>query len=347
MKKFFSSIGRSSRSQHSNSSNHNQMPASGSSTRDYASDNLNAGSAFDSLPSKPRRKAKQLQDSIEQNSARMDESLEFYAKAVVGKLLCNEQPTTQITELDINNLEKIISPYNSKYKYLNLRSFVGRKDFVDSVSSWRTPGICFRGVMRLGGNNDLHHIALDVRNHADGHTTVIALEPAMATDLTPLKNYSELQENLKASLGDKVSFAVIEAGAQKSTVDCTIFSLNYALRAYYNRDTFTDWHNDLKNTGTIDDKKPPPQNDMILKYGKLCILDGMELLPASFYKHAHANSTLEELESLRPGISSSSLGEGESLEDRMESFRVNREERSYSSSIELSRARKIRKAIES
>ncbi|MCC8913262.1 hypothetical protein LOF27_07695 [Xanthomonas euvesicatoria] len=347
MKKFFSSISRSSKTKHSNSSNDNQMPASGPSTRDYASDNLNPGNAFDCLPSKPRRKAKQLQDSIEQNSARMDESLDFYAKAVVGTLLRNEQPTTQITHLDINNLEKIISPYNQKYEYLNLRSFDGRKDFVDSVSSWRTPGICFRGVMRLGESDDLHHIALDVKNHSDGHTTVIALEPAMATALGNLKGYNELRKNLKASLGDKVSFAVIEAGAQKSTVDCIMFSLNYALRAYYNRDTFIDWHNDLKNTGTIDNKYPPPQNLIFLEHENLCILNGMELLPASFYKHAHAKSTLGELESVRPGISSSSLGEGESLEDRMESFRVNREERSYSSSIELSRARKIRKAIES
>ncbi len=82
------------------------------------------------------------------------------------------------------------------------------------------------------------------------------------------------------------------------------------------------------------------------------LLKGTRLLPANFYKHAHSRRTIDELEADQPGASGTDVRSGraavykESLSRRLEEFQVQRD-KTYSMSIEASRARKIRHALES
>ncbi|MEQ7906933.1 YopJ family acetyltransferase [Xanthomonas hortorum] len=273
-----------------------------------------------------------------------------YANATLEQLQRNEPISAQILTMEINNLPHLVRSYDTRLNNLNLRCYDSPHEFVQDLHRWRKTGLPCRAVVRLDEEaGRWHRVAFDVRNHESGHTSIIALEPASALNPQHMPGFVKMRQNLATQFGKNISFAVIEAEAQKSKDDCVLFSLDYALAAYQERNSFDEWHKDLRKKGKI--QKMRPQNSYLMGLG-VYVLCGIDLLPANFYKHAHSRRTIDQLDAAQPGASDTDVRSGrsarykESLSSRLEQFRVERE-KSYSISIEASRARKIRHALES
>ena len=153
-----------------------------------------------------------------------------------------------------------------------------------------------------------------------------------------------LQRNVETHFNN-CKMAVIDVEAQKSMIGCMMFSLNFALSAHQKDDFFNDLHDRLHENGRCFDG---PESEII---GKMEYVEGTKMLPAIFYKHAQSRATMDEVVRNQSGLRNRNVNTHrssphETLQDRAKNFRVTRGERSYSMSIEASRMRKIRKAIE-
>ncbi|WP_099982818.1 type III secretion system YopJ family effector PopP1 [Ralstonia pseudosolanacearum] len=308
------------------------------------------------LPSRPRRKAEALAESIQSARERgVDPEFIAYAETTLSNLASHTQPSVMETNLDIRHLDTIVQSY--RYNNLNLEAFNSKDAFVASLVEGQGSGRAERAVVRDYPN--LHHFAADVRHHEDGRTTVIILEPASAGNEENLPGYTELASALRYNLGPQCRMVVIEAEAQKSLSDCVAFALDFALVAYQERrTTFDQWHENLAAYGTIadngvQDKKYGPFDRGLYRNQGIYLIKGWGVLPPVFYKHAHSHETLKGVEKRQPGsletdVSTGSNKDGaESLEERMEAFSDRHGFRPRNISIEASRARKIRHALES
>lgn len=355
MKKFFRSLGvggsSSSRFQH-HIPEADSAPSSKASTPPASPppDSPPSNSAFSALPARPRKKAEALSDAVQSRAHSAPSSLVSYANATLDQLRRNEPISESLRLMDIENLPHLVRSYDNRLNNLNLRSFDTPGEFLNDLSRWHKTGLPLRAVVRLDDDpRRWHRVAFDVRNHESGHTSIIALEPASAYNPDHMPGFVKMRENLTSQFGRKISFAVIEAEALKSIGGCVIFSLDYALAAYQERSTFDQWHKDLRKKGNI--KGMAPESQHLNELG-VYLLKGTRLLPANFYKHAHSRRTIDELEADQPGASGTDVRSGraavykESLSRRLEEFQVQRD-KTYSMSIEASRARKIRHALES
>ncbi|MCL1499197.1 serine/threonine acetyltransferase [Xanthomonas nasturtii] len=355
MKKFFRSLGvggsSSSRFQ-PHIPEADSAPSSKASTPPSSPppDSPPSNSAFSALPARPRKKAEALSDAVQSRGHSAPSSLVSYANATLDQLRRNEPISESLRLMDIENLPHLVRSYDNRLKNLNLRSFDTPGEFLHELGRWHKTGLPLRAVVRLDEDpRRWHRVAFDVRNHENGHTTIIALEPASAYNPDHMPGFVKIRENLTSQFGKKISFSVIEAEALKSIGGCVIFSLDYALAAYQERSTFDRWHKDLRKKGNI--MGMTPESEYLDDLG-VYLLRGTRLLPANFYKHAHSRRSIDELEAYQPGASATDVRSGraavykESLSRRLEEFRVERD-KSYSMSIEASRARKIRHALES
>ncbi|MHA6858701.1 type III secretion system YopJ family effector PopP1, partial [Ralstonia pseudosolanacearum] len=177
------------------------------------------------LPSRPRRKAEALAESIQSARERgVDPEFIAYAETTLSNLASHTQPSVMETNLDIRHLDTIVRSY--RYNNLNLEAFNSKDAFVASLVAGQGSGRAERAVVRDYPN--LHHFAADVRHHEDGRTTVIILEPASAGNQENLPGYTELASALRYNLGSQCRMVVIEAEAQKSLSDCVAFALDFA-----------------------------------------------------------------------------------------------------------------------
>ncbi|MGR3832273.1 hypothetical protein [Ralstonia pseudosolanacearum] len=69
------------------------------------------------------------------------------------------------------------------------------------------------------------------------------------------------------------------------------------------------------------------------------------------FKHAHSRATIDDVLENQPDLEGRNVSTGsenphQTLSQRVRDFRIERDDRGYSMSIEASRLRKIRKAIE-
>ncbi|WP_122325759.1 YopJ family type III secretion system effector XopJ, partial [Pseudomonas savastanoi] len=305
------------------------------------------------IPDRAKDKISALRESYYRSQMSSNPNLLDYAKNILDNIEYR-QSNIDTLQLDAQNLGSLAAAYNTSFSQLNLHCFDSRIAFLDHLQSHNEPG-AWRGVFRLNPPT-LHHVAVDVRNHSNGQKTLIVLEPITAykDDVYPpayLPGYPQLREEVNTRFRGNAKMSVIETDAQRSWHDCVIFSLNFALCAYQKDSAFDSLHEKLAESGYCF----PGNEDSRSRLARgIELIDGKQVLPAVFYKHAHSRGTVTAVANAQPHIANDNVSTNrsssrETLNERAEAFRVHREggdPENYSMSIESSRARKIRKALE-
>ncbi|WP_443191124.1 YopJ family type III secretion system effector XopJ [Pseudomonas indica] len=305
-------------------------------------------SSFSQLPPRAARKARALADTL-RLASNVNPELAHYAQRVLATVV-NSQPTREISNLDAKNLATLVRTYNAKYPGLSLQYAKTPREFRDSLAdtneaSWRSIAILHaRGA---------HRVAIDVRTHADDRKSLLVMETAEAfkhdednDEILLQHGYQEFIENLKHRFGSDVSMAVIDVRAQKSKIGCQQFCFDFALNAFHHSDLFDDLHQRLHDHGRCSTREDEAEFIDGTEY-----ISGAKILPAVFYKHAESRTTINTVLRQQPAIAGQDVsthrgGPTETLQERVRAFRIQRGEVTYSMSIEASRIRKIREAIE-
>ena len=328
-----------------------RQPAAGTSTA-QSTDSSPARSPssyhLENLPRRARRKARALEDAVKNSAVQHTHpQLAAYADAVL-RAAGTDGVNPEISTLDGENIETLANTYNARHPDLNLKCFPWAELFLEKLYTSSEPA--WRALFRLTTQNR-HRIAADIRTHADGGKTVLLLESALSHSWDPNKKdykfiagIQSLQRNIETNFRN-CKMAVIDVEAQKANIGCTLFSLNFLLNAYQKDDLFNSLHERLNENGRCFEGH---ESEVIngMEY-----IEGTKILPPIFYKHAQSRGTIEDFVKHQPdhqnsNVSTSRSGPRETLQERAQNFRVTRGERSYNMSIEASRMRKIRKAIE-
>ncbi|CAE6867821.1 hypothetical protein R69746_08214 [Paraburkholderia aspalathi] len=310
---------------------------------------------LDNLPKRARDKARALENALKHTSiAHTNPQLAAYADAVL-QAASKDGVNPEISRHDAENIEALADTYNARYPELNLSCFASPESFLERLYTSSAPA--WRALVRLS-NNATHRIAADVRTHADGEKTVLLIESALAFGWNAVTGKHDfmagllsLQKNVDMHFNN-LKMAVINVDAQKSRIGCMVFSLNLVLSAYQKSDFVSALHERLNDNGRCYESHEGNSEFVSgMEY-----IDGVKVLPAVFYKHAHSRATVEEVIRNQPHLQNSNVRTNrssphETLQDRLQAFRITRKsitgkDRSYSMSIEASRMRKIRKAIE-
>ena len=303
---------------------------------------------LENLPRRARNKATALEDAVKNSSVgQTHPQLAAYADAVL-RAAGKDGVNPEISTLDSENMETLAGAYNARHPDLNLQCFPWAEIFLERLHTSSEPA--WRALFRLTTQNR-HKIAADIRTHADGGKTVLLLESGLSHvwDSTK-KQYNfipglqSLQKNI-ATHSSNCKMAVIDIEVQKYNIGCTIFSLNFLLNAYQKNDFFNRLHERLHESGRCFEGH---QSEVI---GGMEYMEGTKILPPIFFKHAQSPETVEDFAKHQAdlqnhNVSTCRSGPPETLQERTQNFRITRGERSYSMSIEASRMRKIRKAIE-
>lgn len=320
--------------------------ADSSATSHYSDPN----SPFAALPPRPRKKAEMLSDALDRHESEAPSALVAYANATLRNLRNNVKTEgTSVLQQEIENLPLLVASYNSRYD-MNLKSFSSPSEFVRELPRHECSGNALRAVVRLF-EDGTHHTMIDARFHKNGATSLIVLEPGPGLSPVYMRGYVAMKQAIDAEVRGSVKFAMIEANAQKSKADCVMFALNYALAAFHKRKTLDDWHKSLLKKGKI--KNISPCLDYLMSGYGVYNISGLNILPPTFYKHTQSRETVAQLDRLQSGAKDTDVSSGraqaqvESLEDRLENFRLERDGESRTISIEASRARKIRHVLES
>ncbi|KJJ95396.1 hypothetical protein UB44_19970 [Burkholderiaceae bacterium 26] len=303
---------------------------------------------LDNLPRRARNKARALEDAVKNSSvAYTHPQLAAYADAVL-RAAGTDGVNPEISTHDGENIETLANTYNARHPDLNLKYFPWVEIFLEKLYTSSEPA--WRALFRLTTQNR-HRIAADIRTHADGGKTVLLLESALSHTWDPKKKeykfiagIQSLQKNIEDNFRN-CKMAVIDVEAQKAHIGCTIFSLNFLLNAYQKDELFNSLHERLNENGRCFEGH---QSEFI---GGMEYIEGTKVLPPVFYKHAQSSKTVDNFvthqgQFQNTNVSTSRSGPRETLQERVKNFRVTRGEQSYSMSIEASRMRKIRKAIE-
>lgn len=303
-------------------------------------------SRFSHLPPRAERKAQALAEAL--RFANINPQLAHYAQRVLDTV-ANSQPTREISNLDAKNLPILIRTYNAKYPGLNLGYARSPAEFRATLAATHAPS--WRSISILDPRGS-HRIAIDVRTHYDGRKSLLVMETAQALKRDEnnqpllLNGYQEFISDLKDEFGAWASMAVIDVGAQKSKIGCQAFCFDFALHAFHKSDFFDDLHQRLHNHGQCFADSDKAELIDGMEY-----IRGMKILPAIFYKHAESRATVDTVLHEQPDIAGKDVstnrdGPAETLHERVRAFGIQRDARPYSMSIEASRIRKIREAIE-
>ncbi|WP_442783675.1 YopJ family type III secretion system effector XopJ [Collimonas fungivorans] len=301
---------------------------------------------FSHLPSRAERKARALAEALERPN--INPQLAHYAQRVLDTV-ANSQPTREISNLDAKNLAILVRTYNAKYPGLNLGYARSPAEFRATLAATHAPS--WRSIAILDPTGS-HRIAIDVRTHDDGHKSLLVMETAQALKRGEnnqpliLNGYQEFIANLKDKFGTWASMAIIDVGAQKSKIGCQQFCFDFALHAFHKSDFFDDLHLRLHDYGQCFADGDKAEHIDGMEY-----IRGMTILPAVFFKHAESRATIKGVLGEQPDVaekdvSTNRYGTSETLHERVRAFGIKRGAMTYSMSIEASRIRKIREAIE-
>lgn len=301
---------------------------------------------FLNLPPRARKKAKALSEALERPN--INPELAHYAQRVLDTVT-HSQPTREISNLDAKNLAALVRTYNAKYPGLNLGYAKSPAEFRATLAATHEPS--WRSISILDSKGS-HRIAIDVRTHDDGRKSLLVMETAQAlkrgknNEPLILNGYQEFISDLKDEFGDSASMAIIDVAAQKSKIGCQQFCLDFTLHAFHKSNFFDDLHQRLHDYGQCFADGDRAEHINGMEY-----IQGMEILPAIFYKHAESRTSIDRVLEKQPDIagtdvSTNRYGAAETLHERVREFGIKRDARPYSMSIEASRIRKIREAIE-
>lgn len=303
---------------------------------------------LDNLPRRARKKAEDLIQAVENSDiARTNPQLAHYADVVL-RIVGYSAPTPEVSTLDAENLPILVESYNKRYPNLNLTCFDDPRVFLSHL--WQSSESSWRALVKLGNS---HRVAVDIRTYDDGRKTLLIMESARAHGLDQENNLrfttgiEYLHENIATYFQGMCHMSIIDVAAQKSMIGCMSYALNFAINSHHNAAFFDSLHARLHDSGRC-------FND---EDGKSEVLKGMEfvegeqVLPALFYKHAQSRGTINSVLQHQPHLADADVRTNrsepaETLDDRARAFRITRDDLSYSMSIEASRMRKIRNAIE-
>lgn len=275
--------------------------------------------------------------------------LAHYAQRVLDTV-ANSQPTREISNLDAKNLAILVRTYNAKYPGLNLGYARSPAEFRATLAATHAPS--WRSIAILDPKGS-HRIAIDVRMHDDGRKSLLVMETTQALKRDKndqpkkiLNGYQEFIANLKDEFGAWASMAIIDVGTQKSKIGCQAFCFDFALHAFHKSDFFDDLHQRLHDDGQCFADRDKADHIDGMEY-----IRGPKILPAVFFKHAESRATIDRVLKDQPDVagkdvSTNRYGTAETLYERVRAFGINRGAMTYSMSVEASRIRKIREAIE-
>lgn len=243
-------------------------------------------------------------------------SLDAEMRLVRADIAALRQPGKPTLQADLSNVGAIVESENRRKPDLHLRYHDSAASLVESLASdpsKRRSRAVFRVDNRPGGP---HHAAVDIRREPDKPLTLIVVEPATMGHMAHLLSHDDFVGRVKRTPGlEDARIAVIDAEAQKSPADCVMFSLSYASKMHKEQATFDLWHQRLAEGQPLADashsKAPLPEGAQVV--------DGLQVLPASFYKHAHSLSNLLDA---RPELDRAIVGRdpdtgsGETLTER-------------------------------
>ena len=303
---------------------------------------------LENLPRRARNKARALEDAVKNSSVgHTHPQLAAYADAVL-RAAGTDGVNHEISTLDGENIETLADTYNARHSDLNLKCFHSAQAFLEKLYTSGEPA--WRALFRLSPHNR-HRIAADIRTHHDGGKTVLLLESALShtwdkdkQEYNFILGLQSLQKNIETHFSN-CKIAVIDVEAQKSKIGCTLFSLNFLLNSHQKADLFNSLHERLNENGRCFEGH---QSEVI---GGMEYMEGTKILPPIFYKHAQSRGTIKDFVTHQANlqnnnVSTSRSGPRETLQERVQNFRIARGGKPYSMSIEASRMRKIRKAIE-
>ena len=303
-------------------------------------------SPFSQLPRRARRKAESLANTL-RLANNVNPQLAHYAQRVLDTVTTS-QTTREISNLDARNLAILADTYNDKYPGLNLQCARTPTEFRAALAT--THAASWRSIAILDPRGS-HRIAIDVRTHDDGRRSLLVMETTQALKHDQhgqpmLQNgYHEFIDALDHEFGANARMAVIDVKAQKSKIGCQPFCFNFALHAFHHSQFFDDLHQRLHDHGVCFQSGNKSAHVNGTEY-----IDGTKILPAVFYKHAESRGTVDTVVKQQPGlahknVSTSNNGPAETLRERVNAFRIQRDALAYSMSIEASRMHKIQEAI--
>lgn len=243
------------------------------------------------------------------------------------------QPDNWVTAQDILNLPALIDAENARTPGLNLHYCRSREHLVSHLCNIArdtdrdTP---YRGrVVLLVDDAWLHHAVADISHQPGQAVSMIALDSNMVS-----ADFAESIETAMQVAGVPCRCFADGAVVQKSTNDCVIFSLSFALKMHDHQAYFDRFHAQLLADPTFQWNAR------------------RDALPAGFYKHSHSRVTLKVATENNPPLENAIVNKrGETLVQRQARFIGEfsagsfRGVKSYSNSIEHKRISFIDRAL--
>ena len=245
----------------------------------------------------------------------------------------HRQPDEQLTRQDMANLPLLVAAENARNPGLNLHHCDSREAFIAHLGaiakdSERTG--CYRGrAVVCVDQGWLHHAAADIYHQPGQPVSVIMPDSFMVS--------ADLREMIESEMRQAGVACCVGADGttiQKSTNDCVMFSLSFALKMQDHEVFFDKRHQQqLRDDTARWSMREHP-------------------VPAAFYKHAHSRRTLELATEKTASFETEIVNKrGETLDARrarhVGDFSVSgqQETRAYSNSIELKRLVFIDRAL--
>lgn len=291
-----------------------------------------------------------LPDRLEQKIARVEAimqnvrgPLRKYAKAAVERVRHRMADAPSFANVDAAHLDALVATEKQRNPGLNLEHFSHQDDFVEAIR--RGTKQSFQAIFPYPDpathQSESHHVMADVRHHADGTTTVVVVESAeiFAGRGTRLGKHNQIVLALNEVGVDSNNIAVIETQAQKSTDDCVMYSLNYALKAHKNQRVFDKFHARLQRQANPDrtglsrgaTSVNAPEEAYRIRMLYCHAAHGADVLTTDFYKHGSSLQQAKELMKREDGrmsgpVNSDRHAVRETLVERNLAFRVPRPE---------------------
>lgn len=283
--------------------------------------NSNKTSRSDPIPDAPEPLPKRLQQKVSEldlpHLAKLDKSLHEYGKLVTEQAQQGFGSNSDTTRMDKKLLPLLADAENSRNPGLNLRTFKTSQECYNAIkdqhrlSRQSNQTINMRAAYPPFMGSPNHHVALDIQFSPGHRPSIIVFESALGHMLPHLKDAisKELPGTKVQTVGNII---------QNSEWDCTMYSLNNALKSFKHFDDYTSR----------------------LHQGE----EGIPL-PAEFLKHAQSKSYTQKHSKKDDIVTKDKSGPHmETLAHRNMAYRADRKDRSYSTSIEGFRMQEIKRA---
>lgn len=260
------------------------------------------------------------------------------AKACAMQTLeSNKQPGDLLSYADERLMSSMISAERNLHPGIELNMFRSVDDLAQFMMKKTKPyqGQAVVKMARRNEKNDSHFAAVDIRIKSSGSRSMVVYESGFLQGNKQAgvdRGYKSLVSGILDNVDrlkvpvPKVGF--VEVNAQKSPSDCAIFALNVAIQNF-------------KYGGVTESllRKMDAGGQVMTRFYDESAVDYIKSkdkkfgvsLPSSFHKHDHSISTLKEMDG------SSVNKNNESVSERAERFKVERDDRVYSNSIEYKR----------